>query len=314
MAWRDAGWYVLPTDNYGYTDRNGEYVCTIKRPGSLVGKRWYLYSTRDIEQIYEWWGQFYPWAGIALDCGRSGAVVFDADVPDLGVIDLDGRPDLAAALRGAQGRMPTRTTGDRGHYPYQLRRNAEGGLAELFGDTAGAFGIYGEVRCEHAVVIAATTPHPDADTKDGCYRTEPGPVADLPDVLRDCLGWNGRTDATAPLTDADLAAFIKAHDGCGNTAKLTWVLQDFHARADRGWSRHKALVCAMSWAFEEAVAGYYPAAKALRLLTEAFNERFGPKAGRRRSTPDNGEVLELAKWAASQAMQVDLARRIARTR
>jgi hypothetical protein len=312
LRWAEAGWCLLPTDNYGFTDRRtGEYVPTIKRPGSLVGKKWYKYSTRDPEQIIEWWGHWWPWAGIALDCGASGAVVFDADVPDLAVIELDGRADIAGALRTAEGRMPTRLAGDRGHYPFMLQRDDNGTLAEVYGDTAGAFGIYGEVRCYHGVVIAALTPHADAD-KGGHYGFKPGRVTPLPDVLRECLGWNGNANAAPPLTDTELDEFLRAHGHYGNTTKLMWVVRKFHERVDNGESRHRTLITCLSWAFEEARCGHYPAALALQELGEAFMCRFDGTTARKRRAPSSAEVLEAAKWAASNALSVDPVERVKR--
>ncbi|MDA4105704.1 bifunctional DNA primase/polymerase [Mycolicibacterium holsaticum] len=316
LAWAEAGWYELPTDPYGFTNRSGEYVQTIKRPGSLVGRQWYKFSTRDPEDILEWWGWWWPWAGIALDCGASGAVVFDLDVPDLAVLDLDGRTDLADALRGAEGRMRTRRAGQRGHYPFALRRNADGTLAELYGDTAGAFGRYGEVRCHHAVVIAAPTPHPDPDSG-GHYSAIPGHLAPLPDVLRACLGPNlllldSGIMPTAPMSDAELDEFLKTNSRYGNTMKLRWVVGRFHRRVEDGESRHRVLTGCLSWAFEEARCGYYPASMALRELAEAFVGRFGKGEQGKRITPDSDEVLNAAKWAAASANQIDVADRIAR--
>lgn len=206
--------------------------------------------------------------------------------------------------------MPTRLTGDRGHYPFMLGRSPDGTLAELFGDTAGAFSRYGEVRCHHGVVIAAPTRHPNAD-KGGHYSVVPGPVSPLPDVLRACLGWNGNLNAAPPLTDTELSEFLRENEQYGNTMKLAWVLKKFHARVDSGESRHRALIGCLTWAFEEARCGHYPANMALYKLAEAFAERFGEK-GRRRLTPDKGEVLNAAKWAASAAMQIDPAERIRR--
>jgi hypothetical protein len=65
LAYADAGWYVLPV-------KRGT-----KDPGSLVGKRWQDKSSRDPKVIAAWFaGSDY---GIALHCGRSGAVVLDVE-------------------------------------------------------------------------------------------------------------------------------------------------------------------------------------------------------------------------------------------
>ena len=62
LAYAAAGWYVLPV-----------------RRGTERSKKWHAKSSRHPKQITAWF------AGtdhdIALHCGRSGAVVFDADTP-----------------------------------------------------------------------------------------------------------------------------------------------------------------------------------------------------------------------------------------
>jgi len=310
-AWAEAGWYVLPTDNYGFTGRDGERVETIKRPGSIVGRRWYDKSTRNPEYISEIWGFEYPWAGIVADCGTSGAVVFDFDDDCL---DDIADPAIRAALRSCEGRQYTRRNSERGHYPFLLRRNPDGTLAELYGDTAGAFAPYGDVRCNHGVIVVAPTPHPDG----GCYTAIPGPVTPLPDALRRCLGLNlllldGGTIPTAPMSDAELDDFLGTNNRYGNTMHLIFVVRKFHARVDDGESRHRALIGCLSWAFEESRCGHYPATMALHRLAEAFAERFGgPGVNGKRATPDRDEVLNAAKWAAASALQIDPADRIAR--
>jgi hypothetical protein len=70
LAYADARWYVLPTDP----------AIDIKHPGTVVGKDWQAKSIRDPKQITAWFAATNY--GIALHCGRSGAVVFDVDHPD----------------------------------------------------------------------------------------------------------------------------------------------------------------------------------------------------------------------------------------
>ena len=60
-----AGWYVLPV-------RRGS-----KEPGSVVGNGWQHQSSRDPHQMAAWFAGTDH--GIALHCGRSGALVFDVD-------------------------------------------------------------------------------------------------------------------------------------------------------------------------------------------------------------------------------------------
>ena len=57
----------------------------------------------------------------------------------------------------------TRKTGDRGHYLYLMPERHQ------FGNSAGAFVRWGQVRGHNGVIILAPTPHPDAATKGGRY-------------------------------------------------------------------------------------------------------------------------------------------------
>lgn len=151
LAYAAIGFHLLPTD-----------PSNIKNPGSVVGGSWQKQSTRDPEQIRKWWNAN-PACGIALHCGPSRVLAFDFDRDDLGDIERDGRPDIAAALRECPTVHLTRATGDRGHYLYALR------AGEDYGNSAGGFAPWGEVRGRNGVIILAPTPHPDADTKGGLY-------------------------------------------------------------------------------------------------------------------------------------------------
>lgn len=211
LAYAECGWFVLPV-------KPGT-----KNPGSLVGKRWPELSSRDTETICQWWGTW-PTAGIALHTGRSGAIVFDLDKGEL----ADLPPDMAKALRRAMVQKTRSGRTDRGHYVFAV---AEG---ERWGNSAGAFARYGDVRGANGVIIAQPTPHP-AD--DGQYSwPAPGAVPPLPGALRVCLrapGEKASRTAGAELLDelpdgamspavlAALAAAIQNLDGtAGNRHDL----------------------------------------------------------------------------------------------
>src|SRR5690606_28469462 len=73
IQYAQHGWYVLPVRTDGDPKRR-------KQPGSVVGKGWPTKSSRDPQVIADWFtGTTH---GIALHCGRSGAVVLDVDAPD----------------------------------------------------------------------------------------------------------------------------------------------------------------------------------------------------------------------------------------
>jgi len=141
LAYADAGWYLLPVQR------------GTKHPGSVVGDRWQHQSSRDPEQIVAWFaGTDY---GIALHCGRSGAVVFDVDDPDK-------LPDvLRKHLDGAPYQSTRRGVPGRGHYVFVQPPG------RTIGNGTGRLGDgWGEVRGRNAVIIAQPSQHADG----GQYR------------------------------------------------------------------------------------------------------------------------------------------------
>ncbi len=150
LAYVDAGWYVLPTNP----------AIDIKSPGSVVGGKWQEKSSRNPAQVRKWFTPN-PHYGIALHLGWSGAGGFDLDQDSLDILTACGRADLADALRSAQAVQGTRREGDRGHYIFLLPDDGK-----EYGNSAGAFTAFGEFRGKNGVIIAAPTPHPDAETKD----------------------------------------------------------------------------------------------------------------------------------------------------
>jgi hypothetical protein len=86
LKYAAASWYVIPI-------RRGT-----KHPGSVLGKGWQKQSTRDRDQIVALWAG--TTHGIALHCGRSGAVVLDIDNPE----------NLPDVIRGYAGNPPAQQT------------------------------------------------------------------------------------------------------------------------------------------------------------------------------------------------------------
>jgi hypothetical protein len=115
IAYAEAGWYVVPI-------KRGT-----KNPGSILGRGWQEQSSREPEQLKEWFeGSDH---GIALHVGRSGAVVFDVDHPDR----------LHERLRPYLGGAPFQSTRTeepgRGHYVFGVPEgrdigNGLGGLSK----------------------------------------------------------------------------------------------------------------------------------------------------------------------------------------
>jgi hypothetical protein len=284
LAYAEAGWYVLPTE-----------PADIKHPGSVVGGKWHELSSRDPDQIRRWWPDKTANYGIALHCGRSGAVAFDLDVDSLAPV-----PErIADALLSAGAIQGTRRDGDRGHYIFAMPPGAE------FGNGAGAFMRWGQVRGRNGVIIAAPTPHPDAATKNGDYnQRRNGPVGPLPDVLRECLTEAG--ESAEPLTDAELDAFLDAHTGggCGRERCRHTVqgpVTQFCELVADGAGRHDTMVKVAPWAFAEAMGGCYPAREAFGTLYSTYAAQFNGDDDPERVTQLGDEYVRIVQWAAAVA-------------
>jgi hypothetical protein len=138
LAYASAGWCVLPIDPVG------------KNAGSVLGTRWPEQTSRDPRQVTAWFAG--TGHGLALHVGRSGAVAFDVDHPEL-------LPDVlrAAIEECAPPHQSTRLDQPgRGHYLFA----AEPGR---FGNSGGTLGTaWGEVRGLNAIIVVAPTPHEKA--------------------------------------------------------------------------------------------------------------------------------------------------------
>lgn len=288
LAYAKAGWFVLPVQPGS------------KNPGSVVGAGWQNKSSRDPEQINEWWDEN-PDFGIALHVGRSGAVTFDLDNARLDELPAD----LADGLRQGGCQMSRRDNPDRGHYLFVAD--------ETHGNGAGAFAPFGDVRGKNGVIIAAPTPH----VKDeGQYRwTRSGDIPPLPDALRRCLS-SASPDEAEPLTDAEFDAFVQApeHNRNDRPAALDGVVSLFADEVCDGGSSHEALVRALPWAFREVRAGCYAASMVIQEMQQAFLDSFtwDGRSPDGRDRPAPNEFLRVAAWAAAQALKADPAKTLAR--
>lgn len=143
LLYAACGWYVLPV------------LRGSKKPGSVVGSGWQHKSSRDPKVIAAWF------AGtdhdIALHCGRSGAIVFDVDHPEL-VPDVLRRHLLSAPFQSTRPDEPRR-----GHYVFLQPPG------RTIGNSNGRLGkAWGEVRGCNGVIIAQPSHHKDG----GRYRWE----------------------------------------------------------------------------------------------------------------------------------------------
>ena len=178
LAYASAGWYVLPVR----TDT--------KHPGSVVGAGWPSMSSRDPKTIAGWFAATDH--GIALHCGRSGAVVLDVD-------DYDNIPDEVLTVIETTDCPYQSTRTDqpgRGHYllANETGRRIGNGLGKLASSKK-----WGEVRGANGVIIVAPSMHPSG----GHYRWErTGAVPPIPEYLAEALPDSTNPENTA--TDAEI--------------------------------------------------------------------------------------------------------------
>lgn len=275
LAYAEAGWYVAPT-------RPDDP----KNPGSRLGKRWPLLSSRDPGEITSWF------AGsndrLVLHAGRSGAVGIDVDHPDQ-------LPQvLAAAVAVAPFQQSRPDQPGRGHAVFLAppgRRIGNGG-GRLGRD-------WGEVRGQNGVLAVAPSRHADHD-QGAAYRwLRAGPVPTLPPNIAEQLP--DAAAATDAATDAQVRAFLDQYATGTATARLQGPLTRFRAAVAAGASRHESLVDVACWVAREAMAGQYPAGDAFAQLTEAFAAEATRGQGARSPEQAARESAGVVAWAVAQA-------------
>jgi hypothetical protein len=240
LAYAAAGWYVLPVR----TDT--------KHPGSIVGSKWPSLSSRDAKTITAWFAATDH--GIALHCGRSGAVVLDVDNPDqvpndvLAAMETTGCP-YQSTRKGQPGR---------GHYIFANTTGRR--IGNSLGKLATA-AKWGEVRGANGVIIAAPSTHPDG----GRYHWQrTGPVPPIPDYLSDALPESATPEDTA--TDAQIQKFLASHTESTKPEALAGLTKALKSKIDGGASCHMSTLGVLTDAMAEAAAGYYDARTATRTL------------------------------------------------
>lgn len=273
LAYANAGWYVLPTDP----------AKDIKNPGTVVGKKWQDKSSRDPKQIAAWFaGTSY---GIALHCGRSGAVVFDVD-------QVEHTPQiLRAHLDGAPYQSSRPNDLGRGHYIFRQPAGRKiGNRPGKLGDT------WGEVRGANGVIIAAPTPHKDG----GEYvwrRTGPVPV--LADEIAQQIEDVSPSEDAA--TDAEIRAFLDQHTVESRPGIIAGRVNGLAAKIETGASRHKSTVPFLTGALEEARAGYYTAQSAVDAIKPVFMNAVQIGENTRTDDAAEDEWCGILAWTVAQA-------------
>jgi len=279
-AYAEAGWYVLPVDP------------GTKHPGSVVGKGWPAKSTRDPQQIADWWLLDNP--ALALHTGRSGAVAFDVDDP----AQLPAALITALAAQDAPHQSTRATTPGRGHYLYamppgRMLSNSTGGLGHG----------WGEVRGKNGIIVVAPSAHTKA-TSGGRYTwMRTGPLPPLPGALAELL--RDASESTDAATDPEVKAFLDAHTTASRPGLLRALTGQWRHAVDTGRSRHDAMILPCVNAMREARAGYYPAREAASVLAAEFTQAMAtPRTGSDRTLPPDqarSEFAGILAWAVAQA-------------
>lgn len=290
-AYAAAGWYVLPV-------RKGT-----KRPGSVVGDGWQRQSSRDPEQIVDWFAGTSH--GIALHCGRSGALVLDVDHPD----------KLHPALRQAveQFTPPYQATRPdvpgRGHYLFAMPEDRR--LGNSLGPLGGG---WGEIRGQNGVIIVAPTSHPEG----GEYRWQTtGAVPALPGYVSSQLPETGEAPDVA--TDAQIVTFTTDHTTARAPQLTDAAVGRFNKQVAAGESRHMMALGMAVLQAAEAKAGLVNAGTAFGKLKAAFlaavaQPPVGQQKGSRHGAEAEREWAGIVAWAVGKAATADPAAVEARAR
>lgn len=274
LAYAEAGWYVIPVDREFETGKN---------PGSILGKDWPTQSSRDPEQIRDWFSGAWRERNIALHVGRSGAVAFDHDTGDLPPVLVEALVDHAP---------PHQHTPSGGHH--YLFAQPPG---RSIGNSGGQLGSeWGEVRGHNGVIIVYPSQLPEKgayDWDDQVYNTiHPFPLPVLPRSLAEMLPDAGVRDRSA--TADQRQEFLDRHIEGIRPEMLQPVLDYYEKRAFAG-SRHETLVHCACWAMREARAGFYAARTAWEALWQVFQDT----AGQDRFI--DSEFEGVMDWAIGQA-------------
>ena len=278
LAYAAAGWYVLPVR----TDT--------KHPGSVVGAGWPSMSSRDPKTLAGWFAGTDH--GIALHCGRSGAIVLDIDnyqhIPD----------EVLAAIETTDCPYQSTRTDQPGRGHYLLTNTTGRRIGNGLGKLASA-NKWGEVRGANGVIIVAPSIHPSG----GMYRWErTGELPAIPDYVADALPESSTPDTTA--TDAEIRKFLDSHTETTKPEALNGLLTALTNKLAQGHSCHMSTLGILTDAMSEAAAGYYDARTATRTLYTPYLHTItsGTSTGRILTKPEaKASYAGIVAWAIGQA-------------
>jgi hypothetical protein len=278
LAYAKHGWYILPVR------------MDTKHPGSVVGNGWPSLSSRDTKTITAWFAGTNH--GIALHCGRSGAIVLDVD-------DYDNIPDeILAAIETTN--CPYQSTRNnqpgRGHYLFanNTGRRIGNGLGKLASTNK-----WGEVRGANGVIVVAPTQHPGG----GHYQWQrTGQLPGIPDYINDALPNSTNPEDTA--TDTEIEHFLNTHTETTKPEALAGLITTLTNKLAAGHSCHMSTLGILTDAMQEAAAGYYNARTAARQLYTPYLNTIttGTSTGRTLTKKEAAQSYKgIVAWAIGQA-------------
>ncbi|MCI4674785.1 phage/plasmid primase, P4 family [Candidatus Mycolicibacterium alkanivorans] len=279
LAYAQSGWHILPVR------------LDTKHPGSVVGKAWPSKSSREPEQLVAWFaGTSF---GIALHCGRSGALAADVDRTEK-MPEVLARHCVSAPFQATRPDTP-----GRGHYVFAQPPG------RTIGNGGGRLGSsFGEIRGLNGVIIVEPSTHPNG----GEYRwIRTGPVPVLPDELAVLL--DDASPGEDAATDTQVAEFIAAHTDSVRPEILHGWTRALAGKIERGESSHTSLSSVLTGAMKEARAGFFPAAEAIKQLKPIFvnSVALGGSTGVVRvGARAEAEFNSILAWSVAQAQAADL--------
>ncbi|WP_152477002.1 DUF3987 domain-containing protein, partial [Nocardiopsis salina] len=261
-----------------------------KHPGSVVGGSWHLKSSRDPQQLTDWFltdGH----TSMALHVG-PGAVVFDVDDPDQ-------MPEpLAEAITKLNPPYQSTRTGQpmRGHYVFATPHG------QGYGNSTGALGgAWGEVRGENGVIVVAPSEHEKAE-QGGRYKwLTAGALPVLPETLAEKL--TQARESRSKATREEVEEFLDTYTAQMRPYLLNAIVERFAARANGGYSRHDSVKFALLDTMTEARVGMYAARRAEEALRPLHAEMMAKPRTRsdRALTPKEAgaEFDDVLAWVVS---------------
>lgn len=256
-----------------------------KNPGSRLGKGWPSKTSNNPRTVKKWFLDN-PEDGLFLHLGPSRLIAFDLDI-DEGLEQLPTH--IADALR--LGLFQRSRKGDRGHYVF--------GTTEIFGNGAGGFSPFGDVRGANGVIVVAPTIHPVTGRRYRLVRGDWGNVPELPSELRALLRVGG-TNQKPALSPEQLKERLASLTTGSDHELLNERAEQFSSNVADGQHRHDALLRTLLRVMEDAKKGSYPAAVGVERLRQEFEACFAVPQPGRRSAPASGEFDGMLAWAAAQ--------------